>query len=274
MPSIHPTAIVDSGAELAENVVVGPYAIIEKDVFIGRGTHIDSHAVIKRYTRLGEDNHIHSHAVVGGEPQDLKFAGEESWLEIGNKNSIREFATLHRGTAGGGGVTRIGDGNLCMAYSHIAHDCQLGNHIVMSNVATLAGHIHVGDYAIIGGISAVHQFCRIGKHAFVGGMTGVAQDVPPWMLVSGSRATVYGPNLVGIRRAGASPKLTTALKTAYRLIWKSTVARPEALDTLLAEYGDLEEIQDFVQFIREATRGICQAEKNSPKGLDENFVPA
>lgn len=175
---VHPTAIVHANAQIGKDVEIGPYAIIEEHVVIGDRCRIDAHAVIKDYTRMGVGNHIHSHALVGGEPQDLKFQGEVTWLELGDDNRIREFATLHRGTEGGGGITRIGSRNLCMAYTHIAHDCQLGNDIVMSNGATLGGHVRVDDFAIIGGLSAVHQFGHVGTHAFVGGMTGVAQDLP------------------------------------------------------------------------------------------------
>lgn len=271
-PAIHSTAIVAPTAELGADVVVGPYAVIEDDVSIGERTRVDAHAVIKRYTRMGTDNHIHSHALVGGEPQDLKFAGEVSFLEMGNGNTIREFATLHRGTKGGGGITRIGNHNLCMAYTHVAHDCMLGDDIVMSNAATLGGHVHVGNHVIIGGLSAVHQFCRIGAHAFVGGMTGVPQDLPPWMLIAGSRGLVHGPNLVGLRRAGASQRLITAFKAAFRLVWKSDRPRTEVLDSLLADYGDLPEMVEFVNFIQESSRGICPVEKNSLKGLDEEAM--
>ena len=167
---VHPTAIVHANAQIGKDVEIGPYAIIEEHVVIGDRCRIDAHAVIKDYTRMGVGNHIHSHALVGGEPQDLKFQGEVTWLELGDDNRIREFATLHRGTEGGGGITRIGSRNLRMAYTHIAHDCQLGNDIVMSNGATLGGHVRVDDFAIIGGLSAVHQFGHVGTHAFVGGM--------------------------------------------------------------------------------------------------------
>ncbi len=264
MPDIHPTAVVSPDAELASGVRVGPYAIIEDQVIIGEDTVVEAHAVIRSRTRLGARNRIHPHAVVGGEPQDLKFHGEDSLLIVGNDNRIREFATLHRGTEGGGGVTRVGNNNLLMAYTHVAHDCVLGDHIIMSNGATLAGHVGVGDHAIIGGLSAVHQFARVGRHAFVGGMTGVAQDVPPWMLAAGSRAVVHGPNVVGLRRAGASRELMSALKSAFRLIWRSDMPRPDALDFLAAEYAELPDLMDFVAFIRSGERGICPAEKNSP----------
>ena len=258
---IHPTAVIDAGAELGHDVTVGPYAIIEEAVRIGDGCCIDGHAVIKRYTTMGARNRIHSHAVVGGEPQDLKFRGEPSWLTLGDDNQVREFTTLHRGTEGGGGHTRIGSGNLLMAYVHVAHDCELGSGIVMSNGATLGGHVSVGDHAIIGGLSAVHQFARIGAHAFVGGMTGVPQDLPPWMLAAGSRALVHGPNMVGLRRAGADKAAVTALKAAFRLIWRSEMPRAEALDLLAAEYGHLAEVTQFIDFVRGSERGICPAEK-------------
>lgn len=259
--SIHPTAIVSPGATLGQNVVVGPFAIIEDAVSIGDNCRIDAHAIIKSNTRLGARNHVHSYALVGGDPQDLKYHGEESWLEIGDDNRIREFATLHRGTEGGGGVTRVGNGNLLMAYTHVAHDCQLGNGIVMSNNATLAGHVTVGDYAIIGGLSAVHQFVRIGVHAFVGGVTGVPQDVPPWMLVSGSRGTVHGPNIVGLRRAGASREAVAALKSAFRTLWWSGLLREDALNKIMAEHGNVKEVVEFVDFVRASQRGVCSAEK-------------
>lgn len=268
---IHPLAVVDPSAQLGADVTVGPFVVIEADVIIGDGTRIDSHACIKQYTRMGARNRVHSHAVVGGESQDLKFRGETTWLNVGDDNAIREFATLHRGTEGGGGETRVGNSNLLMAYTHVAHDCVLGNHIIMSNGATLAGHVSVGDHAIIGGLSAVHQFTRIGRHAFVGGMTGVAQDLPPWMLAAGARALVHGPNLVGLRRAGAGRETAAAMKQAFRLIWRSELLRQEALDALAAEYGHMTEIGDLIAFIKESERGLCPAEKmseNEQKKLD------
>ena len=265
MSMIHPTAVIASTAELGKDVSVGPFAIIEDDVVIGDRCRIDAHAVICRYTRMGHDNHIHSHAVVGNEPQDLKFQGEVTCLEIGNHNVIREFASLHRGTKGGGGITRIGSHNLCMAYTHVAHDCLLGSHIVMSNVATLAGHVTVDDYAIISGVTGIHQFVRIGRHAFVGGMTGIGMDLPPWMLASGSRGIVQGPNVVGLRRAGAGPELQRAMKEAYRLVWRSGLPRPEALAQLQTAHGSLPEVQDFIAFIQASERGICSGNKNEPE---------
>jgi len=258
--SIHPSAFVHPHAELGENVVIGPCAVIEEGVTIGDRCMVDGFATIKRYTTLGTDNHVHSYALVGGDPQDLKFHGEESSLIIGNNNNIREFATLHRGTEGGGGVTRVGDHNLLMAYTHVAHDCQVGNGIVMSNNATLAGHCQVGDGAIIGGLSAVHQFVRVGAHSFVGGMSGISQDLPPWMLAVGNRAAVQSPNIVGLRRIGASRELMAAFKQAFRLTWFSGMPRPDALYELEAEYGHLPEIMAYLAFVRSTERGILPAE--------------
>lgn len=267
---VHPSAIIAPGVELGVGVEIGPFAVLESDVHIGDYTKIESGAQIKRYTKMGAKNRIHSHALVGGEPQDLKFQGEVTWLEMGDANSIREFATLHRGTEGGGGITRLGSNNLCMAYTHVAHDCLLGSNIVMSNGATLAGHVEVGDFAIIGGLSAVHQFCRIGEHAFVGGMTGVAQNVPPWILVAGARAMAHGPNLVGLRRAKLGSEAVAAFKQAFRLIWRSEIPRSEALELLEQEFSSISQVIDFISFIRASERGICPAEKKANLGLDED----
>jgi UDP-N-acetylglucosamine acyltransferase len=260
MSRIHPAAFVSPRAEIGEDAVIGPSAHIEEDVVIGARTRIDAFASVKRYTTLGEDNHVHSHALVGGEPQDLKFRGEASRLIIGDRNNIREFATLHRGTGGGGGVTSIGDDNLFMAYVHVAHDCTVRNGVVMSNNATLAGHCLVDDGAIISGLSAVHQFARIGRHAFVGGMSGISQDLPPWMLAVGNRACVQSPNIVGLRRIRASQELVSAFKQAFRLVWLSGMPRPDALLQLEAEYGYFPEIMEFIVFVRASQRGILPAE--------------
>ncbi len=259
---IHPTAIIHPNAELGEGVVVGPYVIIEDKVIIGAGTRIDAHATIKTFVRMGEGNHIYSHACVGGEPQDLKFHGEDSWLELGNRNRVREFSTLNRGTEAGGGLTKIGDDNLFMAYCHVAHDCRVGNNVVFSNAATLAGHVEVGDSAILGGLSAVHQFCRVGHNAFLGAMSGMSQDLPPYMLASaskGANSVIYGPNAVGLRRMGASQELIGALRQAYRIIWLQKNPRAEALDQVLREYGDFQEVADLVDFLRSAERGVLPA---------------
>jgi UDP-N-acetylglucosamine acyltransferase len=230
--------------------------MIEDDVVIGDDCQVHAFASVKQYTRMGRKNVVHSYAMVGGFPQDLKFAGEESYLEIGDNNNIREFSTLHRGTAGGGGVTRIGNNNLIMAYSHIAHDCQLGDHIVMSNGATLAGHVSVAEYAIIGGLSAVHQFARVGRGSFIGGMTGISQDLPPFMTAIGSRAGLHGPNLVGMRRLGFKAPTINAVRAAFKYIWQSDMPRAEALDLTAREFVDIPEVQELVTFVRESRRGV------------------
>lgn len=260
---IHPTAIIASSAQLGEGVSVGPYAIIEEDVVIGDNCAIHAHAQVKQYTRMGKGNTIHSFAIVGGTPQDLKFHGEVSAMEIGDNNTIREFATLHRGTEGGGCLTSIGNNNLIMAYCHIAHDCKLGNNVVMSNNATLAGHVEVHDFAIIGGLSAVHQFVRIGTHAFVGGVTGISMDLPPYMLAVGNRAGVNGPNIVGLRRMKVATTTITAMRNIYRIIWLSGTPRQEALAQVKEEYGEIEEVKILLDFIHSSERGVLAVQRSN-----------
>lgn len=260
--SIHPSAFVSSKAELGGTVCVGPCAVIEDDVVIGDNCEIHAFASVKRHTRMGTGNIVHPYALVGGEPQDLKFAGEPSVLEIGNNNKIREFSSLHRGTAGGGGITRVGNSNLIMAYSHVAHDCTLHDNIVMSNGATLAGHVTLFDGAIIGGLSAIHQFSRIGRHAFVGGMTGIAQDLPPYMMAVGVRSGIHGPNLVGLRRLGLGSAVVTAVRSAFRLIWLSELPRQEALEKAAREFADVPEVMEIVDFVRESPRGVLPVAKS------------
>ncbi|MBQ4133208.1 MAG: acyl-ACP--UDP-N-acetylglucosamine O-acyltransferase [Desulfovibrionaceae bacterium] len=264
MPAeIHPTAIIAPGAEIADNVKIGPCAVIDDNVYIGEGSVIDAFASIKRFTRIGKNNHIHSYASVGGEPQDLKFHGEESWLEIGDNNTIREFATLSRGTEGGGGLTRIGNNNLLMAYTHVAHDCMVDNFIVMSNGATLAGHVHLADGVIMGGLSAVHQFCRVGKNAFLGAMSGISQDLPPYMLCIGNRdGGVHGPNLVGLRRMKVGNETIAALKQAFRTIWLDGQPRQQALDELENKFHNVGEVLELISFIRSSERGIMPAARS------------
>lgn len=261
--SIHPSAFVSPGAKLSDGVTVGPCAFIDNDVEIGEGCRIDAFASVKQYTRLGKNNHIFSYAMVGEVPQDLKFHGEVSWLEVGDNNLIREFSTIHRGTEDGGGVTRIGSNCLFMAYTHVAHDCIVGNNIVMSNNATLAGHVHLHDHAIIGGLSAVHQFSRIGTHAFVGGMTGISQDLPPYMLAVGERAGIHGPNLVGLRRMGISKEAISAVRSVFKLIWLSGTPRKEALDRAEEEFSGYPQAMEIVEFVRSSTRGVLSADKNT-----------
>ncbi len=258
---IHPSAIVHPGAVLGTGVTIGPFAIIEGDVRVGDGTIIDAGAQIKRFTTLGADNHVHSMACVGGEPQDLKFHGEETRLEIGDRNKIREFSTIHRGTEGGGALTRVGSDNLMMAYSHIAHDCVVGDNNVLANAATLAGHVIVGNEVVVGGLSAVHQFVTIGDFAFIGGKTGVAQDVPPFMLTVGERATLRGLNLIGLRRHGFSSEEISALKSAYKLIWRSNQERNEVMQQVETELGSFPQVMKLLDFIRSSKRGTITPER-------------
>ncbi|MFP3867414.1 MAG: acyl-ACP--UDP-N-acetylglucosamine O-acyltransferase [Desulfobacteraceae bacterium] len=257
MPQIHPTALVDSRAELADRVTVGPYSIIAGRVRIGPETQVGPQVVIRDFTTIGARVQIFQFASIGEVPQDLKFKGEESHLLIGDDNVIREFTTLHRGTAGGGGITRIGSGNLFMAYTHVAHDCQVGNGVIMSNAATLAGHITVEDHAILGGLSAVHQFCKIGAYAFIGGCSAVARDVPPYCMAVGNRAKLVGLNLVGLKRAGYDSTFLEILKNAYNLLFLSGLNMKEAIVRVRQELPDSPEIQNLLRFIETSERGLA-----------------
>lgn len=257
MPDIHPTAIVDPRAELGSGVSVGAYSIIDGPVSIGDDTQVGPHVVIRPFTTIGRRCRFFQFAVVGEVPQDLKFQGEQSRLIIGDDNIIREFATLHRGTAGGGGVTQIGNHNLLMAYTHVAHDCRLGNHIIMSNAATLAGHISVDDYAILGGLSAIHQFCRIGAHAFIGGASAVARDVPPFCMAVGNRAKIVGLNLVGLKRHGFGLATLDALKNAFDTLFASELTLKEAMAEIHQRYSEEPAIQTLLQFLAHSERGLA-----------------
>jgi len=256
--SVHPTAIVAPGARLHATAEVGPYAVIGPQVEIGAGTIIGPHAVIEGRTRLGERNKVFHFASVGAPPQDLKYAGEDSALEIGSENLIREFTTLHKGTTGGGGVTRIGNRNLFMAYAHVAHDCQVGNGCVLANAATLGGHVEVGDHVILGGLAAVHQFTRIGKHAFVAGGAMVVMDVPPFCTAQGDRAELAGINSIGLARHGFSEDQIGRVKEAYRILFRSKLPLEEAVERLRTELGDQPEIQELLTFVTTSQRGLTR----------------
>jgi len=256
--SVHPTAIVAPGARLHATAEVGPYAVIGPQVEIGAGTIIGPHAVIEGRTRLGERNKVFHFASVGAPPQDLKYAGEDSALEIGSENLIREFTTLHKGTTGGGGVTRIGNRNLFMAYAHVAHDCQVGNECVLANAATLGGHVEVGDHVILGGLAAVHQFTRIGKHAFVAGGAMVVMDVPPFCTAQGDRAELAGINSIGLARHGFSEDQIGRVKEAYRILFRSKLPLDEAVERLRTELGDQPEIQELLTFVTTSQRGLTR----------------
>lgn len=256
--NIHKTAIVSPDAKIADGVKIGPYAIIEADVTIGKNTVIGPHAVIDSHTDIGEDCRIFQFAAIGALPQDLKYKGELTRVIIGNRNTIREFATIHQATDADIRVTQIGDDNLIMAYCHVAHNCKLGNHIVMSNSANLAGHIFVEDYAIIGGLSGVHQFTRIGAHSFIGGASALLQDLPPFVLAAGNPAKMYGLNIVGLKRRGFSENTISALKKAYRIIFRSSLLLKTAVQRVKDEVEDLPEVRQFVEFIQTSKRGVCR----------------
>jgi UDP-N-acetylglucosamine acyltransferase len=256
MSTIHPTAIIDPTAELHETVTVGPYSIIAGSVTIDSGTQIGSHVFIDQYTRIGKDCQIFPFTSIGTAPQDKKFKGEKTELVIGDENMIREYATINRGTPDGGGVTRIGNQNLLLAYIHIAHDCHLGNGITMVNVATLGGHVTLEDYSVIGGLAAVHQFVRIGAHAYVGGKTGVSQDIPPFVLASGERAKLFGLNIVGLKRHNFSNEAIQALKKAYQTVIRSHLTIQEAMIRVEKEVPVFPEVQQFLEFVRNSKRGI------------------
>ncbi len=258
MTKVHPTAIVASGAELAPDVEIGPYAVIGPHVRIGAGTTVGPHAVIEGDTTLGARNRIFQFAAVGGQPQDLKYRGERTKLVIGDGNTIREFATLHLGTEDGGGITRVGDGCLLMAYTHLAHDVQLGNRVIMSNSAQCAGHVIVEDFAILAGACGVHQFARIGKHAFVGGMTGVAMDVPPFCIAAGARAELAGLNTVGLQRHGFTEEQLAHLKDAYRLLFRSKLTLKEAVERVRAEVPADANVEHLLKFVEGSQRGLTR----------------
>ena len=256
--SIHPTAIIHPEAQLHSTVEVGPYAVIGGRVRIGAGTRVGAHTVIDGDTSIGERNRIFHLASVGAQPQDLKYAGEDTRLVIGDDNIIREFATLHIGTAGGGGITRVGNKNLFMAYSHVAHDCLIGSGCVFANGATLAGHVVIGDHAILGGLSAVHQFTRLGNHCFIAGGAMVAMDVPPYCTAQGDRAELAGLNTVGLTRHGFSDEQVARVKDVYRILFRSKLGLNEALAKARAEHGGHAEVDLMLDFIAESKRGITR----------------
>jgi UDP-N-acetylglucosamine acyltransferase len=256
---IHPTAIVDPGAEIDSDVQVGPYVVIAPDVQIEGGTVIGPHVTIDAHTTIGPDCQIFQHAAIGAVPQALKFKGEKTAVKIGRGTIIREFVTIHRGTEFGGGITEIGEENFMMAYTHIAHDCFTGRNVIFANAASLGGHIRVGDYATLGAFVAVHQFVRIGQYAFVGGMTGVTKDIPPYVLASGSpRARLHGLNSVGLKRHKFSSETLLALKKTYRILFRLGLTLNEAIQRVSAEVDQVREVDNFIEFIKSSERGITR----------------
>ena len=256
--NIHPTAIISPEAEIAEDVEIGAYSIIGPDVHIGKQTVVGPHVVIESHTDIGERCRIYQFAAIGAAPQDLKFKGEKTRVIIGNDNTIREFVTIHRATAADTGTTVMGDHNLIMAYSHIAHNCILDNHIIMVNAANLAGHIHVEDYAIIGGLTGVHQFTRIGAHSMIGGASAVTRDVAPYLIAAGNHATTHGLNVVGLKRRGFEEETINAIKRAYTLVFRSSLLLKTAIERIREEVEDIPEVRHFLEFIEKSERGLCR----------------
>lgn len=259
MTAIHPTAIVESGAKLGEEVTIGPYCIVGPEVELGEGVGLTSHVVVAGRTIIGPNTRIYPFASIGHPPQDLKYKGEASRLVIGANNVIREYVTMNPGTEGGGMVTQVGNNGLFMIGAHVAHDCKIGNHVIMANNATLAGHVEVGDWAILGGLSAVHQFVRVGHHAMIGGMSGVEHDVIPYGSVMGDRARLSGLNVIGLKRRRFSRENIHALRTAYRLLFAQEGTMAERVEDVKAMYGDNSMVMEIVTFIHDdSTRSICQ----------------
>lgn len=255
---IHSTAIINRKAKIDSGVEIGPYSIIGENVFIGSGTVIGPHVVVDPYVTIGSDCNIFQYAAIGAAPQSLKFEGGETYVKIGRGTIVREFVTIHRGTEFGGGITEVGEENFLMAYTHIAHDCKTGRKVVLSNNATLAGHITIGDNATIGGLVAIHQFVRIGDYAFVGGKSAVVKDIPPYVIASGDRAKLHGLNSVGLKRHGFSKNTLSSLKKTYRIIFRIGLTMNEAIERVRAEVEQIPEVLRFIDFIKSSQRGITR----------------
>jgi len=255
---IHPTAIIDSDAELAEGVSVGAYSVIGAGVKIGAGTVISSHVVIKGYTSIGEDNRIYQFSSIGEDPQDKKYAAEVTRLEIGDRNTIREFTSMHRGTKQDHSLTLIGSDNLFMAYTHVAHDCVIGDHVIMANGASLAGHVRLNSHAILGGFTLVHQFTQIGQYSFAAMGSAITQDIPPFIMVGGKPTQPHGINSVGMERNGISAEDIRLIRKAYKLIYKMNLRLEDAIEQMEDMAGDSKQVSDMVSFLRNVSRGILR----------------
>jgi UDP-N-acetylglucosamine acyltransferase len=255
---IHPTAIISPKAEIEEDTFVGPFCIIQDGAHIKRGSKLISNVIIEGNTEIGENCTIYPFTSIGLPPQDLKYRGETTGVKIGNNNTIREYITLHRASVGGDGQTTLGDNNFLMAYVHIAHDCKIGNSVIMANVATLAGHVVVEDHAYIGGLVAVHQFTRIGAYTMVGGYSGVGQDIPPYMMASGTRAKLFGLNTIGLKRHGFSDSTINELKKAYKILFREKRTLKDAIKKIQEDLPYTDEIKHLIDFIQKNKRGICR----------------
>jgi len=255
---IHPSAIVEEGAVIGANVHIGPFCYVGSQVEIGAGTVLKSHVVVNGITKIGCDNQIYQFASIGEVNQDLKYAGEPTRVEVGDRNRIRESVTIHRGTAQGTGLTKVGNDNLLMVNTHIGHDCVVGNFCVLANNATLGGHVEIDDHAIIGGMTAIHQFCVIGAHVMVGGCSGVAQDVPPFVIAQGNHATPFGVNAVGLKRRGFDKDEMQAIRNAYKILYRSEKTLDEAKAEIEALAKEQPVVQLYLDFFTRSTRGIIR----------------
>ena len=255
---IHETALIHQKAEIDTGVEIGPYSIIKKGVRIGKNTRLISHVVVEGDTEIGEDCTFHPFACIGLPPQDMKYRGEPTKLTIGSNNTIREYVTVHRASVGGDETTTLGSSNFLMAYAHVAHNCKIGSNIIMANAATLAGHVLVEDFAVIGGLVAIHQFTRIGKYAMVGGFSGIGQDIPPFMVASGARAKLFGPNVIGLKRHGFSDGTINTIKKAYKILFREKRTLKDAIRKVQEDFADSLEIRHLLAFIEKNKRGICR----------------
>ncbi len=259
MPTfIHETAIVSPSASIGDDCYVGPFSTIGESVVLGERVRLDSHVVIDGDTKIGDDTRVFPFASIGLAPQDLKYDGEPTATEIGSRNQIREFVTIHRGTSGGGGLTKIADDNLLMAQAHVAHDCQIGSNVIMANAATLAGHVEIADRANVGAYSGVHQFCRVGYEAFVGGYSVVVKDAPPFAIIQGNHAKCYGLNRVGMKRRGYSKDTIEKLHRAYHMLLSAKLNTTQALEKIKAEIADCKEVDMLVEFYESTKRGVVK----------------
>ncbi|MEG3134909.1 acyl-ACP--UDP-N-acetylglucosamine O-acyltransferase [Rouxiella sp. T17] len=255
---IHPSAVVEEGAVIGAGVHIGPFCYIGSQVEIGEGTELKSHVVVNGVTKIGRDNRIFQFVSIGEINQDLKYAGEPTRVEVGDRNNIRESVTIHRGTVQGGGLTKVGSDNLLMVNAHIAHDCIVGNRCILANNATLGGHVQVDDFAIIGGMTAVHQWCIIGAHVMVGGCSGVAQDVPPFVIAQGNHATPFGINIEGLKRRGFDKPSLHAIRNAYKILYRSGKTLEESQPEIAAIAAEFPAVKPFSDFFARSTRGIIR----------------
>lgn len=256
--SIHPTAIVHPGARISEGVEIGPYCVIGEHVAIGADTKIASHVLIEGWTAIGERNRIFSFSSIGTPPQDISYRNEETYVTIGDDNIIREFATIHRATIKADKKTEIGNKNFLMSYIHVAHDCKLGNNIIMANNAAFGGHVSVEDFAVLGALVGIHQFVRVGAYSMIGGQSAIVLDVPPYVNATGNRAQLYGLNTIGLKRRGFSDETINKMKKAYKIIFRSGMTQEEAFSKVSDEFGDCREVNYFVDFMRHSKRGVTR----------------